>query len=125
MAAQFPELDQRRRQLGLSYVALAKRSGVSQATVVRLLSGRHSQASFHNVMAIAKALGFMIAFHPTASATEIRKMQARTKARQLVGLVQGTSGLEAQAVDAQKLEELTDQTTHDLLAGSPRRLWGS
>jgi transcriptional regulator with XRE-family HTH domain len=119
------ELDQRRRQLGLSYAALAKRSGVSSATVVRFLSGRHSQASFQNVTAIADALGFAVAFHPTASASEIRKAQAQKKARQLIGLVQGTSALEAQAVDAQELEDLTEQTTNVLLAGSPRRLWGT
>jgi transcriptional regulator with XRE-family HTH domain len=118
------QLDHRRRQLGLSYAALAKRSGVSQATVVRLLSGRHPQASFQNVIAIAEALGFELTFRPAASASAMRRAQATTKARQLVGFVQGTSGLEAQAVDAQQLEEMTEQTANELLAGSPRRLWG-
>jgi transcriptional regulator with XRE-family HTH domain len=124
MLTQIHELDQRRRQLGLSYAALAKRSGVSQATVVRLLSGRHPQASFQNVIAIAEALGYEVTFTPAASTSAMRKAQAMTKARRLVGLVQGTSGLEAQAVDAQQIEDLTEQTASQLLAGSPRRLWG-
>jgi Fic-DOC domain mobile mystery protein B len=118
------DLEKRRRQLGLTYSALAKRSKVSQATVVRFLSGQHPQASFQNVTAIADALGFAIAFSSTATANEIRKSQAKAKARQLVGLVQGTSGLEAQAVDAERLADMTDQAENDLLAGSSRKLWG-
>jgi transcriptional regulator with XRE-family HTH domain len=120
----FHALESRRKQLGLTYAALARRSKVSQPTVVRILSGRHPQASFHNVAAIAEALGLSIAFTPIATVSEMRRQQARAKARKLVSLVQGTSGLEAQAVDAQQLEELTEQATIDLLAGSRLKLWG-
>ena len=125
MYTRIHDLETRRKQLGLTYSALAKRSKVSQATVMRFLSGRHPQASFQNVVAIAGALGCQVGFRPTATAGELRRSQARAKARQLVGMVQGTSGLEAQAVDPEQLEELTEQAANDLLAGSRQKLWGS
>ena len=53
-------LNQRRIEFGMSYADLAKRSRVSLATVVRILSGRHKQASFANIEAIARELGLSI-----------------------------------------------------------------
>ena len=50
-------LDERRRDLGLSYEQLSKRCGVSRPTVQRVLSGRHAAASFANIVAIAESLG--------------------------------------------------------------------
>jgi hypothetical protein len=98
-------------------------ASVAQATVVRILSGRHPQASFQNVAAIAGALGLAVEFRPIATVAEMRRNQAAAKARRLVGLVQGTSGLEAQAVDPRQLDDLTEQATNELLAGSRLKLW--
>ncbi len=56
-------------------------------------------------------------------ARDLKREQAERKARKLVSLVQGTSGLEGQAVDGQTLESMVERTTHELLAGSNRRLW--
>jgi len=120
----FKMLDDRRRKLGMSYAALAKRSGVSMTTVVRILSGRHPQASFENVWAIAEVLDVAVLFQPNTSDEEVRERQARRKAQQLVGMVQGTSGLEGQALEEEVIGQMTRQTVHELLAGSPRRLWG-
>ncbi len=117
-------LDVRRKRLGMSYAVLAKRSGVSMTTVVRILSGQNPQASFENVCAVAAALDLAVRVEPTASAEEVRERQARRKAEQLVGMVQGTSGLEGQALEEETLAQMTRQTAHELLAGSPRRLWG-
>ena len=50
-------LDQRRRDLGLSYDQLSKRCGVSRPTVQRILSGRQAAASFSNILAIADPWG--------------------------------------------------------------------
>jgi transcriptional regulator with XRE-family HTH domain len=117
------QLDARRRKLGMSYASLAKRSGVSMATVQRVLSGNHPKASFGNVVAIAEALDMSVKIEPTATATEIRHRRARQKAERLVSMVQATAGLEAQAVSADALSEMMVQTTSELLAGSPRQLW--
>jgi transcriptional regulator with XRE-family HTH domain len=117
------DLDKRRRDLGMSYELLAKRSGVSRPTVQRILSGRQVAASFVNVMAIGHALGLDIQFDIKVDASKLKRQQAHRKAKKLVSLVQGTSGLEGQAVDEKAIESMIEQTTHELLAGSMRRLW--
>jgi hypothetical protein len=113
----------RRRKLLMSYVALAKRSGVSMPTLVRTLSGRNPGVSFETVLAIATALGMVVKLEQEIDATQLREQQAQKKARRLVGIVQATSGLEAQAVSSDVLGEMTQQTVFELLAGSGRRLW--
>ncbi len=113
----------RRRDLRMSLAALAKRSGVSLPTVARILSGRAPHASVANVLAIANSLGMTLGANAVAAASEFRNEQAERKARQIVALVQGTSALEAQAVDDRTIREMTRQTVCELLAGSPRTLW--
>jgi hypothetical protein len=92
--------------------------------VQRVLSGRHPEASFANVVAIAEALGLGLRFESRVEPGRLRREQAERKARRLVALVQGTSGLEGQAVDPEAVEAMVERTTHELLAGPKRRLWG-
>lgn len=116
-------LSDRRRHLGMSYAVLARKSGVSMPTVVRILSGASSMASLGNVAAIAEVLGLCIQFTAVVGVEELRERQARQKAGSLMGMLQGTSGLEGQALDADALEVMEKQTVHELLAGSNQRLW--
>jgi transcriptional regulator with XRE-family HTH domain len=116
-------LDRRRRELGLSYELLAQRCGLSRPTVYRILSGHHGAASFASVAAIAESLGLEIRFHSKVDPRTLRRDQAQRKAKQLVALVQGTSGLEGQAVDRRAIEAMVERTTDELLAGSKQRLW--
>lgn len=116
-------LDARRRELGMSVPALAKRSKVSTATVNRILAGRYGSASHANVAAVARALGVRLFGRPR-DPEHIRQEAAKRKARWLVKLVQGTSGLEAQAVRPEVLRRMVKETVRELLAGSSRRLWG-
>jgi transcriptional regulator with XRE-family HTH domain len=116
-------LDERRRELGLSYELLSKRCRVSRPTVQRILSGQNAAASFANVVAIAESLGIGLRFESTVDARDLKRKQAEQKARKLVGLVQGTSGLEGQAVDAKAAKSMVKQTTRELLAGPKRKLW--
>src|SRR5437868_1902312 len=120
--ALFETLAQRRRKLGISYAALARRSGVSMPTVVRLLSGRHLSASLRNVVAVADALGVDFQVREVTPVHELREQQAAQKAQRLTRMLQGTSGLEAQALDRETVSAMTRQTVHELLAGSPRKL---
>ena len=122
-AALWKNLDTRRRELGLSYELLSKRSGVSRPTVQRVLSGNHAEASFANVVAIAESLGLAVRLDSTVDVRDLKREQAKRKAKKLVSLVQGTSGLEGQAVDKKAIESMVEQTTHELLAGSKRKLW--
>jgi transcriptional regulator with XRE-family HTH domain len=117
------KLDVRRRELGLSHELLSRRSGVSRPTIQRILSGHHTTASFANVVAIAESLGLEIHLGSAVEVSDLKREQARLKARRLVGLVQGTSGLEGQAVDRGSLESMIERTTNELLAGSKQRLW--
>ncbi len=116
-------LDKRRRELGLSYELLSKRCGVSRPTVQRILSGQNAAASFANIVAIAESLGLALRFDSTVDPAAFKREQAERKAKKLVSLVQGTSGLEGQAVDSKAVNSMIKQTTHELLAGSKRRLW--
>jgi transcriptional regulator with XRE-family HTH domain len=112
----------RREALGMTYAALAARSGVSEPTVKRLLSGVGSDASVGNVLAIAAAMEMSIVLDQT-DAEEARERQARAKAERIARMVQGTSGLEGQAVDPAAYRRLVDRTFHELMAGPPRRVW--
>jgi transcriptional regulator with XRE-family HTH domain len=116
-------LEQRRRKLRMTYGQLARLSGVSVPTLTRTLSGKNANASFTSVMAIARALGVSIDLKEEPASTFLEKAAER-KAASLVSMVQGTSGLEAQAISEEHLEAMRRQTVHELLAGSRRKLWG-
>lgn len=115
-------LDERRRALGMTYAILAKRSGVSQASVVRILSGKQPSASFDHVLAIARSLGIDLRAS-CASPEEFQKTRAAEKADSFVRMAQGTMGLEGQAVGQDLLSRLKQQTVQKLLAGSKLKLW--
>src|SRR5689334_21268834 len=100
----------------MSYAVLARRSGTSMPTVVRILTGRTANPGLGYVMALAGALGMGITLEPKVTPRRRLDEQARQKARQLVGIVQGTSGLEAQDIDDETVREMTQQTVHELLA---------
>lgn len=125
----YAALDDRRKRLGMSRAIVASRSGVRLPTVTRLLTGKEAAPSLPNVQAIAAALGVslragaVVRIEEDVDAEEFRRRQALTKARRLVRMVQGTMGLESQAVDARTLNELTERTVRELLAGPKRRLW--
>src|SRR5438309_1799874 len=104
-AQELRNLNARRRKLGMSYAILARRSGVPLSTVKRILQGGRLAPSFSNVLALAEALGAGFHFDRSAGVEEFRERQARKKAEALLGMVQGTSALEAQAVDPEALEQ--------------------
>lgn len=123
-------LDARRRALGMTFPALAERSGVSEPTVKRILGGLGGAvggvggASFAHVAAVAEALGMPLTAEPV-DADAMRLAAAREKAERIARLVQGTSALEAQAVDEAEYRRLVERSVHELLAGPPRRLWSA
>ena len=121
----FNYLENRRRELGMSCATLARQTGLSLATVQRILSGKHEMASFASVADIARALGAQITVHPQMDTLAFLSKQARRKAEQLVGTVQGSSGLEGQAVDQETLQDMVSNTAAALMKGSRRSLWGA
>ena len=117
------KLDKRRQELGMTFEALSKRSGVPVSTLKAIFKKGVEHATFANVAAIADALGVDIEFADEVDSYEILHQQAVKKARELVGMVQGTSGLESQAVAQNQIEGMIQQLIHQLMAGSRRKLW--
>jgi transcriptional regulator with XRE-family HTH domain len=123
------KLDLRRRKLGMSRPVLARRSGVSIARVHAILRGTERNPRLSTIHALARALGVAVSvgaeggIREVASAEEVRRERALEKAKHITAGVQGTMGLESQAVGQQTLDSLTEQIVHKLLAGSNRRLW--
>ncbi len=129
ISSDLKSLESRRRALRMSRIALADRAGLSVPTLDRILSGE-GNPTLETLASLAAALGVefritnqVVEPSETCSANEFRTYVARQKAIQLVKLVQGTSALEAQAVGEAAEAEMVEQTIHDLLAGSSRRLW--
>ena len=118
------DLNARRKSLGMTYSALARRSGVSLPTVQRVMAGGVERATLTTVLRIVEALGLDFALVASEDAESYREKQAEEKARKIVQMVQGTSGLEGQAVDKECLRRMVDRTKQELLQAS-RKLWAA
>ena len=119
------DLNERCRQLGMSHAVVARLSGVSLPTVQRILGKEDHDATLSNLLAVAEALGLGLDFQPEAKVDALREQQARRKAEHLVGMVQGSSALEGQAVDQDTYERMVQRTVHELLAGPNGKLWAA
>jgi len=116
------DLDRRRRDLGMTRSTLARRAGLGLRTVQRILSDEAAAANLATVVRLAEALGASIGLELEELNT-VRRHQAERKAARLVDMVQGTMGLEAQAVGGDSIEQMKKRTVRDLLAGSNSALW--
>ena len=117
-------LRERLKSVGMSKVALAERAGLTVQTLSRTLSGKSQRQE--NLKKIATALGMemTVTFTPLMTPFEFREEHAAKKAKRLVKMTQATSALESQAVGSETLDDAIRQTKAELVAGSPRRLWG-
>jgi len=116
-------LEHRRQALGMTHKALAKRSGVSLATVKRVLSGEHGVTGFIQVVKVTEALGLTLEIKPQATVESLQLSQATHKAQHIVSLTQATSSLESQGLDDTAYGRLVREWTHRLMSGSKRKLW--
>jgi len=104
-----------RESLGMSAEQLARRLGVSRATIVTLerseARGRITLASLEK---LSRGLGCRVVYalvpEMGASVADLKRARARKVAR---------SQLASREADRSEIERLTDE----LLAGSPRKLW--
>ncbi len=107
---------------------VARLAGVSEPTVTRVLTNK-AAPELRVIRAIAVALkvevrvGEEITVVPRMDADDYRTQRAEAKAVRIVENVQGSMGLEAQAVDARTVQKMVQRTIHELLAGSKRKLW--
>lgn len=118
----FERLRQRRHELGIPLNVISHKTGVSTSTVKRVLAGEMA-ASFSTVARIADVLGVDLQIKARSVDHMIVK-QARGEAKRLVKMVQGTSALEAQAVDKNALRRMEAGTLHELLNGPRSKIWG-
>ena len=113
----------------MSLAALSRRSGLSVPTLNRILSGQ-ANPTLETLGTLAGALGvefriskYGVELKELTSPDGFRKLAAKEKALNVVRMVQGTSALESQAVGETDVKNMVEQTIHELLAGTPRRLW--
>ena len=119
-------LEHRREALGMPLKELSKRANVSLGTIRRAAAGE-SGIAIGTVTAIANSLGIrdLRAFSGARRPDRMRYLQAALKARKIVGMVQGTSALEGQAVSQPDRKLLIANTINELLSGTHSRLWAS
>jgi hypothetical protein len=101
---------------------LVRKSGLSRATICRLLKGDHRKATVPNLEALLRALAVEVTINPVPASIAVKR-QAERQARKVVGMVQGTMGLEAQAVDAEGVKAMVESSCQRLLNGPRKKLW--
>ena len=114
-------LAQRRRELRMPISVLSERANTSASTVKRVLSGDTS-ISFRTLARIAQAMGASLDMNVPPADRFIRK-EARRKAQLVIRIVQGTSALEAQAVDKRTVETMRREVEDELCAHPGSKLW--
>jgi transcriptional regulator with XRE-family HTH domain len=115
-------LDERRHELRMTIRQLARRSGISTATVARVLRGEPTVAMGH-VCAVADALGMQVGQRPRVSVAFLLHQAAHGKAKRAAALVQATSALEGQGLSRHQFDAMVDRTTRELQAAGGKTLW--
>lgn len=116
-------IQKRKQDLEISVSDLARRSGVSRATVIRILGGEDHEFSFANLQAILLALGISLDL-TEIPAEQFRDQIATAKAKRLVALTQGNVALESQAVSRASAQSHLEEAKARI-ASSNRKLWAS
>ena len=116
-------IQERKRELDISVSDLARRSGVSRATVIRILGGEDHEFSFANLQAILLALGISLEL-TEIPAEQFRDQIASAKAKRLIALTQGNVALESQAVSRASAQSHLEEAKARIESSS-RKLWAS
>ena len=116
-------IQKRKRDLKISVSDLARRSGVSRATVIRILGSEDHEFSFANLNAILIALGITLDL-TEIPAEQFRDQIATAKAKRLIALTQGNVALESQAVPSASAQSYLEEVKARI-SSSSRKLWGS
>ena len=116
------QLKLQKKYLGVSCAVIAQKSGVSEPTINRILSGKHQSAHFSHVLAIAEVLGVDLGAR-VKDPEVMKRKQAIKKAKQIMRLVRGNSALEGTATSLEAYKRMMNKTVNELMAGSTRALW--
>lgn len=115
-------LNERRRELRMTIPQLARRSGISTATVARVLRGEPTVAVGH-VCAVADALGMQVGLRQRVSVDSLLSQAAHRKAKRAAELVQATSALEGQGLSRHQFDAMVARTARELQAAGGKTLW--
>lgn len=114
-------LGQRRRELRMPISALSERANTSVSTIKRVLAGDTS-VSYSTLCRIAQAMGASFEVNARSPRSVIRE-EAKRKARLVAKMVQGTSAMEAQAVDKETLDRIAQTAEAELVTRLGGMLW--
>ena len=115
-------LGRRRRELRMPISALSERANTSVSTVKRVLAGDTS-VGYGTLCRIAEAMGVSFEANARSPRSVIQK-EAKRKAKLVARMVQGTSAMEAQAVDTETLNRIAQATEAKLITRLGGMLWG-
>ncbi len=116
------ELESQRQALGMSLSVLARRCGLSIATVQRSLRDQR-RGRLSTVLAMANVLGMDVGVVRRRRVSAIQQRQAKEKARKLVSMALGNAALENQTVDEEARRSIEREIEESLLRGSKLCLW--
>ena len=114
-------LKERMTSLGMSQVALARRSKLTLEDLKAVLD-HPADATASSVERVCFCLGMSRDGLPLVPNRTFRKHAARKKAQFVVSIVQGTMGLEAQGLDPVARAKLL-QKTYRRFKQNPQELW--
>ena len=117
------QLNLQKKHLGVSCAVISQKSGVSEPTINRILSGKHTSAHFDHVLAVAHVLGVDLGAKATKDPEIMKRDQAIMKAKQIMRLVRGNSALESTETSQEAYKRMINKTVNELMAGSTRALW--
>jgi len=116
-------LSYRRMLAGLTTAEIARRTGISQPTVYRILSGQSQHVQLDHIIKIGRLLGCSLQWDAVLSEEDLITAQADRKAEKAVRMLQGTSGLEGQGLSPKELDRIRKKTKRKILSGSDRKIW--
>ena len=116
------KIENRKKQINISIENLAKLSNLGVRTVNRFFAGDDVKLS--TIERITNLLGLDFAGNEVIPLNQLQKQRAKEKALFMASLVQSTSALEVQGLEADSLNKIIDKFEKEFLQGQYKnRLW--
>lgn len=115
-----------REALGMTPTQLAKRMGIARPRIHELEKAEKTGATtLKSLRQAAEAMDctLVYAFVPNGSLDDIVQKRAKRKADERLTRLEHTMRLENQTPDKSDLADERDRLRHEILSGSPRKLW--
>lgn len=122
MTHQASDLNERRKQLGITIRALSRLSKVPVATVNRILANP-GRARFDHVAAVGNILGIDFLGVRSLPVKTVLANRVLAKATYIARVVQGTQGLEAAGLNRSGYHKILNLAVKTLKSGKKQKLW--